>query len=369
MALNKTQLSALNTSLEKEISKLLIHFNVNLNRVAGKYCGKCPIHNGDNSSAFNYSLNTHNNWNYCSWRCYTHNCHRIFADNTIGLVRGLLSNQNENWRAISDKTHSFPKTLQWIENFLGVKTNSIVVEEKSTVEFRVPDPTLVLTRGEIRDMMGRIPKYFMGRGFQSDLLNNFDVGAPIKPIPKYYFREFVPVYENNGENCIGAMARSVFNKCPKCAAHHDAKFACPKPEFAQYYSKWKAWEFNRGYSLYNLWNAKSSILKTNSVILVEGTGSVWRLKEAGIENVVASYGTNLSFGQKELLKSCGAEYLWLCFDNDKAGDTAFKTLGKELWPHFFLRKLNFPAEYSDIGEINNKDMLNDIILKQVKNFK
>jgi DNA primase len=84
--------------------------------------------------------------------------------------------------------------------------------------------------------------------------------------------------------------------------------------------------FNKSKTLYGYNFAKSSILKTKEMILVEGYLDVIMLHQVGIENAVAPLGTAMTTEHLPLIRR-GSEKVILAFDGDKAGiEASFKTL-------------------------------------------
>jgi DNA primase len=96
--------------------------------------------------------------------------------------------------------------------------------------------------------------------------------------------------------------------------------------------------FHKGKQLYNLHQAKNSIRKEESVILVEGYFDVLRLVLAGVEHVVAPLGTALTPEQGALLKRFAPSAI-LLYDSDKAGLKATFRAGDELLRHGFRVKV------------------------------
>lgn len=87
--------------------------------------------------------------------------------------------------------------------------------------------------------------------------------------------------------------------------------------------------FKKGELLYNYHNAKKVALRENSVIIVEGFMDVIRLYSIGIENVVATMGTQVTNTQLDLMKSLSNNII-LCMDGDDAGQKAMYKIGNDL---------------------------------------
>jgi DNA primase catalytic core len=79
--------------------------------------------------------------------------------------------------------------------------------------------------------------------------------------------------------------------------------------------------FRKGAILYGLDRARAAIAKTNGAIIVEGNPDVLALRQAGLEQVVASMGTALTERQLRDLSQL-TTHITLCFDGDKAGQDA-----------------------------------------------
>lgn len=79
--------------------------------------------------------------------------------------------------------------------------------------------------------------------------------------------------------------------------------------------------FSKGQNLYGLFAAKGPIRKAGKAIVVEGYMDFLSLYEAGVENCVASMGTAFTSQQASLLRRYTQQVV-LCFDSDKAGETA-----------------------------------------------
>jgi hypothetical protein len=350
--------------VEKDIEKIFQEFGVTVSKNYNSYVGTCPVHLGDNKSAFNYRLPC-DGFKTATWQCYTRSCHETFLKTTIGLIRALLSSRNLRWSMPGNKTVSFFDAVEWLEKRYNTSNTGVVTHTiQEEIKFEIPTPKILLTKQQIRGKLNIPSKYFVNRGFSPKLLDFHDVGPLIKPEDTgLYYRELVPVYDIEGKFCIGATARSVFEACPKCQSYHDSKRNCPKPELLHVYCKWKNWQFRKAFSLYNFWWAKTSLQRTKKAILVEGCGDTWSLKRVGIENVVSPYGRSLSIGQAKLLQNIGVTDLYICFDSDLAGKEGFKQLGKRYWQDFFIHGINIPSEFHDIGEIK-PEILHSIIERE-----
>ena len=88
--------------------------------------------------------------------------------------------------------------------------------------------------------------------------------------------------------------------------------------------------FHKGFTLYNLHNARKAAHEAGTVIAVEGYVDVIAMTAAGFPNCVAPLGTALTPEQCGLLWRM-AEEPTLCFDGDKAGlKAAFRAIDTAL---------------------------------------
>ena len=87
---------------------------------------------------------------------------------------------------------------------------------------------------------------------------------------------------------------------------------------AKYVNSPESHIYHKSNELYGLYQAKSSIVKQDKCILVEGYMDVISMHQVGIENVVASSGTSLTEGQIRLIHRF-TENVTVIYDSDAAG--------------------------------------------------
>lgn len=102
--------------------------------------------------------------------------------------------------------------------------------------------------------------------------------------------------------------------------------------------------FQKRKLLYNLDKARKSIRQKDEIILLEGFMDVIKTSEAGLENVVASMGTQISREHITVLKKL-CQNVTLMFDGDFAGTQATIKTGQTLLEqHFDVFVIQMPAE-------------------------
>jgi DNA primase len=114
-------------------------------------------------------------------------------------------------------------------------------------------------------------------------------------------------------------------------------------------SKYKNTFFNKSLHLFGLYRAKSAIEKHNCAFVVEGQMDCISCHANGLHNVVAMTGSDLSRYQVYLLKKM-ANKLYLLFDNDSAGDSAFKKAYKRYSSEITIERLKVPDGFKDVDQ-------------------
>ena len=325
----------------------------------------CPIHGGDNVSAFNiYPFGEEFRGN---WKCRTHNCERVFRSSIIGFIRGVLSNRKYDWSQPGDTTVSFQDTLDFIDSFLedglsGVQGQKLPPAKKFENKTVLPPepPKVKISRKRVRQSLKFPSYYYIDRGFTKDVLDRYDVGLCLTKGKEMYARIVVPIYNENQEYVVGCSGRSPHEKCQNCGCFHNQGKPCPSPEKQWMYSKWRHSKgFDAQKYLYNIWYARENIKKTKTATVVESPGNVWKLEMAGINNAVAIFGTSMfSLYQQKLLDDLGIEKLVLLLDNDEAGKKASARIIKDLSDKYQIYKPEIQAD--DVGEMSVKDIHSQI---------
>lgn len=366
---DQSKLKILCDDLCDNIESLFDYFNLEYKDSGKMITMSCPIHGGDNPGALN--LYVEGDTYRGNWKCRTHNCEKVFKESIIGFVRGILSHNKHNWSSDKDKVCSFKETIDFITKFLKKDLASIkvsnVTRNKSVFTNAIKQinntPNMetknLLNRQTIRRLLDIPATYFIDRGYSKEILDKYDVGFCASPNKEMYNRVVVPIYDPDYTYMIGCSGRSIFEKCQECQSFHASQDRCPDKDYAWRYSKWKhSANFKSQNCLYNFWFAKKSILETNTAIIVESPGNVWRLEEAGIHNSVAIFGCSLSDRQKIILDCSGAMNLVVLSDNDEAGRKAADQI-KEKCKNTY--NVYVPAiSKGDVGEMTIEEINQEI---------
>ena len=347
------------------IEELLIELGVEY-RLNGKMIvGPCPVHGGDNISAWNLYPEGEEVRGY--WVCRTHHCEKkkgtndklLYGSTIIGFVRGVLSQQK-------GRMVSYKSAVDFIVGFLGYKNLSEINKPDSkTLERRKYISSMKRlsispvqkssgwSREKLRSTINIPSKYYLDRDYDEKTLDKYDVGFYEKNN-----RVVVPVYDDSYKYVAGFLGRSIFNQCKKCNKWHDDKVDCPKTiTEIKNSEKWLNANFESTNYLYNYWFAEKKIKESGVAILVEGPGDVWRLEQNGVNISLALFGTTLSNAQRVLLDRSGALSIIVMLDADKAGKEGSQKLKHQLGRQY---RMYFPKIKDDAGELNKDEITEDI---------
>lgn len=337
---SQDQLITLEKAAGEKIEDLIDCLGLDLNRASKYYVGSCPIHGGDNNSAFNIFHSGYETVG--NWRCFTHNCHSHFQPTILGFIRGYLSATKYGWSDFndSDKECSFPEAVKFLMKFVNCKDLSEINIDEDYEEKRLtqrltsiynppdePEKVLNISRDQIRKVINIPAPYFVNRNYDEKVLDKYDIGYCDSKGKEMYQRCVVPIYNNDYTSIVGCTGRSIFDVCSICNNYHNPLLRCPDDKYAWQYKKWRN---NKGFYaenyFYNYWFAKDHIRRTGVAVIVESPGNIWKLVECGINNCIATFGAHLTEKQKLLLDKSGALSLIVVMDPDSAGRTATKTI-------------------------------------------
>lgn len=376
LSYDQHQLKHLSDVLCDDIENLFSHLGITSYKMLDKMTiMSCPIHGGDNDSAFNLY---HQGDSYRgNWKCRTHQCEETFKSSIIGFIRGCLSHE-KGWSKPGDPIVSFAEALAFAIDFSKSDLSNMQVSKKAkeksnfinTIKNIQPNSRLAnistVPRTAVVKALSIPSLYFLNRGFSKEILCRYDVGDCLATDKEMHNRAVVPVYDDSGQHMVGCTGRTVFNKCDQCGGYHDCESACPKENEVWKYSKWR---HNKNFKtqeyLYNYWFAKEHIASSRTAILVESPGNVWRLEEAGIHNSVAIFGASLSHKQKMLLDISGAMNIITIMDNDQAGIAAAKNIEEKCCRIYNIKHIKLIA--NDIAEMPIKD-IQEFILPQLTGY-
>jgi 5S rRNA maturation endonuclease (ribonuclease M5) len=352
-ASDQDRLQALDEVLSYRLDELLDELGVRVRRTGKLLMGRCPVHGGDNPTAFNLYPEGHTRRG--NWYCRSRQCERKFCGNLLGLVRGVLSYQEAGGKPVP-----FRSALDWACRFARCTLDDLSRAAAQAEKQRFVNsmtlmhrPVTVPTGWSLKDVRAKLAvpsAYFQRRGFTAAVLERFSIGDALTgdPHSPMYGRAVVPVMDREGARVLGVTGRSLLSSCGDCGRHHRGD--CPAEDHLHLpqYAKWRHHGFRAEQVLFNLWNAEPHVRRTRTVLLVEGPGDVLRLEEAGFPNAVAVFGNSLRERQQILLESTGAMRVVLLLDADAAGEQGVRETRERLSRAF---NLDAPRlSHKDVGE-------------------
>lgn len=333
---------------------LLTHLGIEYKQNCKRLILPCPIHLGDNRTAVNVYPNGHKRFH---WECYTRKCSQKYGDNLFGFVRGVLTTKKR-------QNITFGDTLTFLLDWLGYKSlDEIKIPDKKILKKRESDKAYLRmnvlpeqknegwTREQIRGKLKGIPDDILtkiGWGYSKEILSKYDVGFSNK-----LQKIIVPIFNNDNKLCVGWMERAIDDSQPK----------------------WRCSDgFEKSNYLYNYWFAKDHLYsashRTDSLILTEGCGDVWKLEMHNIHNAVALFGLFPSAAQITQIQLSRALSLLIFLDNDEAGRSAVarykEIFGRQFRLYFLTSKLK---EGTDVGNLESVDAITEDIENAVKGIR
>ena len=308
---------------------------------------RCPIHDGDNQTAFNINVDECNDEHYGKWFCNTKNCHcQKPGKDIISLIWMLLEKKH-------CKSIPFPEVVKFCQKFcsdVAIDESNIQAQKNDAMDkllrlesrkkTKVNDGKV--NRDTVRKYLKFPAQFYIDRGFSKDALDFFDVGLCDNPKSQMYNRIVFPVYDENDQFMIGCTGRTIINDSRKWINQKG---------------------FNKSNFLYNYGKAIEHIHRASTIILVEGQGDVIRLWESGIQNVVGIFGSKVSDSQEFLIQKTGVSNIVIMTDNDDAGKACSNDLQERLQYLFNIHTVNIPKK--DIGDMT-VDEINSLIKPQIE---
>jgi 5S rRNA maturation endonuclease (ribonuclease M5) len=297
----------------------------------------CPIHGGDNPTAFAINLRSAEGGQGFHWKCYTQ-CGGAHGD-AVDLVMALMD-------------VDFPAALRWLMDFCGVDDDGVFHKRASGGALakcaealwgerarKEVIPTEYLCEEFVARCKSRRNSYFNERGFPDWVLDLFEVGSCHSMDTPWMHDEFpnravIPIRSGDG-SLVGISGRMV--------ADEDApgKYRQGKGS-------------DRGGNLYGLHLARPHIAESGWVLVVEGFCDLWKCWMAGIENIVAIMGSGMTMEQMELVVGLSSTVV-LALDPDKAGRKGSDKAVAAMFGRVDLLRLPF-ADSRDIGSMEPEEI-------------
>jgi len=316
------RIKAISKKFDHEILECLGLDNIN---PKGCQCA-CPIHGGDNATAFSYDSDRK------IWSCFTKHCHKKYGNDMIGLIRSVLD-------------CTFAQAVSWINENIGINEeinlediyNSSSVDDYLSAKGRKNESIDESKLDNLKKDFSSI----QDRGFSEELISEFEAGLCLSELIIHQ-RIMLPIRNIEG-SLIGFTGRSIHSKNEVTGGYYPSTFK-PKQNTAHFFSKWRNYpkKLNKSIELYNIHKAKPYIKETNSCFVVEGPFDLWRMWSFGFKNCVASLGTGLTEVQAKTIADQGCMDLYVMYDSDDAGARASENIKSRFSNNFNVYIINMP---------------------------
>lgn len=301
-----------------------------IRKIGDSYRSCCPIHKGNNSSAFSY----HNGY----FTCFSE-CNRNFSAIDIIMnvfhipylqakerLEKLLGQEIDSTDDNTDLTFEHLSNRQFISDYKRIKGGD---------KLHIVENFLFLNTSQYKEITH---EYLINEGFNDETRKFFDLRFCDKGIMKD--RIVIPIDNPDGK-ILGIAGRSI----------HDFRWLELTGESKYFFSK----GLKKSATLYNISRAD---IYEKFMIVVEGYKSIWRLHDWGFDNAVALMGAHLSDRQAQLLLHLDVPIL-VSGDNDQAGKNLQKEVVAKLSKYVPVEQ--FPIEKvaknesDSIAEIKKED--------------
>lgn len=319
--------------INQKINFFLDHFGCELREQPDKFVGCCPVHGGDNRSGFNFYKRGY-------WKCRTRGCHEEFFSTPLGFLRAMLT------RA-SGQDVSFLETVNFACQALDTDFSDLPKMDIETTPLPVrQNVVLDITVDTLKENL-QIPCPYFSRKFDREIVARKLIGFCSTKGKPMYKRTVVPILDRTGYKVVACQGRSIYPQCPQCKGYHYSKMPCPD----YFFPKWK---MTRGFCtdmyLYNYWTAKRHAQQSGVLFITESVGNVLRQLEFGLENTVATFGTQFSEFQKEMIVNSGAEVYVYIKDAGEAGAMAACRAKEVLGDKCVVPNLDLTDDIADVSK-------------------
>ena len=271
----------------------------------------CPLHNGDNKTAFKWKRST----GY--WTCYTHDCGKGTKHDLFDFVKLKL---NISFiEAVELLARTFGVTLEQ-GNPEVVMDNTYIKnslkEFQSIKKYEISNlKELTWLPGYHKEGFDLVLKYLQSRRYTPEDIKIFNFYPQLDNLN--ILRMGIPVYDEDGK-LVGINARLMDTVITYPQTVEVDGKSHPVP-------KYRMTPFSKGSVLYNLNNARGTSLQ-NGIIVVEGQLDVARLRTYGINNTVCTMGTTLSAKQVALLYKYCFHTIFLVEEGEPAIQGVLKSI-------------------------------------------
>mgnify|MGYP003440053510 CR=1 FL=1 len=332
------------------LDKLEIEHKVYKDRISMR----CPIH--DSSKDESLSLFTTGQKYSGNYVCWTNHCEKDVGNGALNLIKSILEQKQKKDLKLRDVVNWVLETTKSSlpESSINAKERKSFTKYVESLNVVKNENTAKITREYVRSTLIIPCEYYIKRGYSPETLNKFDVGLCVKPKTQMFMRAVVPVYHDG--YMVGCVGRSLNDRCTICGKYHHKNKLCPTNKIEERWAeKWiNSENFSCSKFFYKGIDTLKAIEDSKSVILVEGQGDVWRLSEAGFNNVFGLFGCSLSEDQKLILEQMDVQNIYLALDSDEAGVSGRNKINSVLKRYYNIGNIELPNK--DFGDMTIEEV-------------
>jgi DNA primase len=303
----------------------------------------CPLHEGDNPTAFSFDLNTKH------FTCFTHHCGESSKDwwsvpkdgsapsRDLFLFIKLMEEKNKREQGSKNYICPWTQALKIAAELAGVTIDESTISYNKEVMDKLDNQKWIRTMNKVNQQIelevfdefeiemyqAMLPlcDYIDSRSFDEQILSFFEIGYSPEGVDEPFRAKF-----NDFPGRVIFPVRSMGGQL----VGWSGRLATDDDFIVKKYNKWMhKLDFEKGFVLFNHNNALPFIKETKETILVEGPFDVARLWSYGIHNVVAVMGSSLTPEQLQLVVS-NAFKVKVFLDGDGAGKSGARRICEQL---------------------------------------
>ena len=237
---------------------------------------------------------------------------------------------------------SYPEALKYLARKYNIEVEEREITREDIEKQNERESMLVLTAYAGKQFMNNLfntdegksvgLSYFRERGFRQDTLKKFETGYcpekrdafTSKALADGFSEEYLVktgLSIKNEDRLFDRFSGRVIFPIHSLSGQilgFGGRILRSDPRAAKYINSPESDIYHKSRIVYGIFQARKAITKEDKCYLVEGYTDVMSLHEAGIENVVASSGTSLTYEQVRLIKRF-TRNITIIYDGDEAG--------------------------------------------------
>lgn len=293
--------------------------------------GPCPIHRGDNKTAFVFYFNG-------IWMCWSNHCHEKYSHGVIGLVMAITEKDYKESLELCKKILCSEIPLElYCRRKKEIVKKDVLEEHINQHSF---DESLLSN-------IKRDYHFLKSREIDTKIAKRYNIGRI--NYCGIYDRIAFPI-RNIESKIVGITCRKVLKRDNGPKWLH-----WPFPNSKKFGINNK---FKKSINLFNIDEAIKHLKNRDNkkVIITEGPIDTLKLVAAGFPNSISILGSIISNEQVELLSRLGINKVILALDNDNSGNTGAEKAYMKLSKKMIDVEIITTPESKDCGDLDMKQI-------------